>query len=680
MPQDTAYVTLQKNGKVIDFPRENLIKAKALGWAEVKSPEGKPVEPSLLDVFGTETARGMGFDPDKIRRMGRTPEGKTKVGMQAVEMGNEMAKGIDKWLGATIKDPFHAIDPLHALASGVESGVGGVYKVLTETDRNDPKLLEKLVGAGGRLTGGLANVAAGVDVPERIGEIPGDLKAGAKSVAEVPGKAVKATVRNIAERGPTQVRAAEAAANKDLANYEMNANQARVAARAAHEAGEAKKAAEYEAAAKKWEDAAKQESAKSRGAFEAERTERAGELKETRKKYQQDLAEKRGTEAENAKIEATEKVLKQKAQTGTQELTQNLKNTLDKANESFDAEFKATDKLVETVQTKITPAVEAVLNAQKNIIEGTPENIKQFQSILTKGTKDSIDIGGGKIMDIVSTATVPGKYLRGIIRELNSKIYDGSLQPDVRAAMKSVVEAGNKELYDAIGDVHGKSAVNTVQDLNSRYSDYLTDWRDTSSTNPLPKVRNILLERVTTRNPEYPAYLDVGRILKGANAQKAMVLLEKYKKFGADPKILAEYQKTLEQLGELPKPKKVPEVEAPKYPERMTEAKVKIPKPPEKPEATPMAKIDYPERPKAFDPQQFIKEGVSKRMHTVGNLGMGWAFLSFLTDLIHGNVGSTLTMAERLAVMQGLKSMLTSERFLNWVSKEAPARAKGVTP
>jgi hypothetical protein len=53
------------------------------------------------------------------------------------------------------------------------------------------------------------------------------------------------------------------------------------------------------------------------------------------------------------------------------------------------------------------------------------------------------------------------------------------------------------------------------------------------------------------------------------------------------------------------------------------------------------------------------------------------AIVSFLLDVLHGNAGAMLTAAERVAAVQLLKGYLTGDKFLNWVSKEAPGAAKG---
>lgn len=573
MPKDAPYVTMQKNGKTYDFPRENLVKAKALGWMEVKGKNDDQEKPSLFDTFGMETARGMGLDPEKIQRLG----GKS-LGKQTLEASRQVIEKAGPFMERVAKDPFRITEPFEAAASGVESGVGSIWDVLTTGDRKSPEFLRRLVAAGGKLTGGLAGAAALGEAPESVeGAAALPKKAGelAEKAGELPGKAVRTTVRSIADRDPAAVREA------------------------------AQKAA------------AKQ-------------------------------AESAGVEASNAKIQAARQSLERTKNQAAKGLTENLNRTIDTIKTAFDAEYGDFDAKVlgktpqnpkGTLPADISPVAQAVQNAKKNLIEGTEESNKQFDSIMQRIGKDRVDLGGGQLGPVPGQM-IPAADLRGYITELESKVYDSNLLPDVRQAVKSVIEVGKKQVTSAISNQFGPKVVALYKDLNSRYSDYLTDWRDTSKVNPLPRIRNMLLEGVVQKNPNVLADLDVAKLLKGDKGKTALSLLDKYKKFGADPSILDSYRKSIDQLDALPKEVKVP-------------------------------------KSKPFDAQEFVKEGVAKRMRTMGHWGTGMAIVSFLLDVLHGNAGAMLTAAERVAAVQILKGYLTGDKFLNWVSKEGSQATKG---
>ena len=574
MANDTADVTMRApSGKQYTVPRGNLPKAKALGWVEVTTTPEVTKE-NLFDVFGTETARGMGLDPEKIKEFG----GKS-LGKQTLEAGRQVMSGIGPFMERVVKDPFKITEPFEAAATGIEKGVGSIWDVLTTGNRKDPDLLRKFVAAGGKLTGGLAGAAALGEAPETLegaAALPKKVGEVAEKAGELPGKAVRTTVRSIADRDPAAVReAAQKAAGKQ--------------------------------------------------------------------------AESAGVEAANAKIQAARTSLEQTKNQAAKGLTENLNKTIEYIKTSFDSEYGEFDARVlgktkqnpkGTLPADISPVAKAVQDAKKNLIEGTEESNKQFDSIMQRIGKDRVDLGGGQLGPVPGQM-IPAADLRGYITELESKVYDSNLLPDVRQAVKSVIEVGKKQVNSAIENSDwGAKGVKLYKDLNSRYSDYLTDWRDTSKVNPLPRIRNMLLEGVVQKNPGVLADLDVAKLLKGDKGKTALSLLEKYKKFGADPSILDSYRKSIEQLDALPKETKVPKV-------------------------------------KPFSAEEFVKEGVARRMRTMGHWGTGMAIVSFLLDVLHGNAGAMLTAAERVAAVQILKGYLTGDKFLNWVSKEAPEVAKG---
>jgi hypothetical protein len=346
----------------------------------------------------------------------------------------------------------------------------------------------------------------------------------------------------------------------------------------------------------------------------------------------------------NTKLEAAKTQLQQRAQSSGKALTENLNKTIDTIKTAFDSEYGDFDAKVlgktaqnpkGTLQAELSPLAQSVKDAQANLITGSEESIKQFKSILGRLSKDYLDVGEGQL-GIAPGQKIPAADLRGYITEMESKIYDSNLEPDVRQAVKSVVESGKKELGSTIQRNFGPGIADAFKDLNSRYSDYLRDWRDPSKVNPLPNLRNILLEGVVRNNPAIQ--VDLASKIPASKVQAATALLEKYRKFGANPDILKDYRQALEQMKALPKSLKVPEV-------------------------------------KPFDSQQFIREGVASRMRTMGHWGTGMAIVSFILDILHGNAGAMMTAAERVAAVQVLKGMLTGDKFLDWVSKE-PTKAK----
>jgi hypothetical protein len=425
-------------------------------------------------------------------------------------------------------------------------------------------------------------------------------------------------------------------------------------------------------------DLQSQEKARARGEHEAAELKRKSEIGKQAKQYQRDLAEKKKIEADNAKIETARKSLDQTVQQKSKAFTDNMNKVIAEGKKHFDARYGEFDQKVlgkseafpkGTATSDLSTFANAVEDAKKNLIEGSPEKIKQFENVikLAEEGKEFIDTEGGR--RIAPGQTIPTVDLRGFVTELDNAIYGRDLLPDVRNALKTVTEAGKAEVLSTVKRIGGDTAVKMLKDLNSDYSDYLTDWRDTSSVNPLPKLRNTLLEGVVQKNPAVLADLDIAKQLQGSKGQTALSLLDKYKKFGADPSILAEYRKALEQMKALDKMKKVPEVAKPDYPERITKAKINPPKPPEIEPFTPRGKD--PERPtiEPFDKQKTMRDEMEMRLHRAGNIGSIFPVLRSMSDFFHGNFGGAASTAEQVASIQAIKKLLTSDKMLDWLSK-----------
>jgi len=413
------------------------------------------------------------------------------------------------------------------------------------------------------------------------------------------------------------------------------------------------------------------------------------QIAETKKKaaeFKKNLDEKKAAEAKNAQIEKQRNSLQNTVVQKAKQFTANIDKAVKYMKESFDSEYDEFDKRVlgktkqlpkGTVKADLTKFAQSVEAAKKNIVEGSPESIKQFETILNQalkgdGSEAYLDEGGGKL------GIPPGKELtavdlRGFITELNGKIYDGNLLPDVRNAAKAVVESGKDILADAVEKAGGEPAVKYLKDLNARYSDYLTDWRDTSSVNPLPKLRNKLLEGVTTRNPDILNDLDLTKGLKGDSGGIALKLLKKYEKFGVDPSILEAYRKAVDQLKALEKTQKVPDVKKPTYPEPSRVTPFKPPKPPQVEPFTPRGNDPTPPEIQPFNRQAHMRNVIDERLNAAGKIGQGFKLLKGVSDIIHRNVGGAMSEAEQMAVIEAVRRLLTSDRSLDYLSKEKGA-------
>lgn len=676
MPNEDVIQVKDRNGKVVPIFKKNLAEAIKRGASPV-IPEAKQQDAESGDNSFLESLRSsMGLQPKggfmtDVKQIG---EGFKDIGTRPLESIKALGEGAlesQKEVGQKATTELQSPDwktKVHGLIREIYAGLPLLGPVLNRAGEQFEAGHYK--GGLGTMTPVLVGEAGKAPIVQRAGVRAAE--AVERGVKETPPKIVQ-SVTGAKYAVDKAQKAAERAAQEKMSSFEKAESERAAeveAQRAAKEARDTKAAGEHKAATQR-------ELVRARGEHESEMGGVKAEAKKQAAEYKKNLDNKARVEAENAKNEATRQVLSKQVETGTKELTQNIKTTIDNAKKNFDKEYGDFDRQIlgktpqnpkGTLQANLDPVIQAVLDARQNIIAGTPENIKQFSSILERGEQGVGE--GGEIM-VPAQQTIPVSDLRGYITELESKMYDSNVAPDIRQAIKSVVEPAKNEVAEAIRDVHGKSAEAAYKDLNKRYSDYLTDWRDTSTTNPLPKVRNKLLEGVAQNNPDYPVHLDIGRALKGANAQKAMVLLEKYRNFGADPKILADYNKALQQLDELPKAQKVPDVKKPKMPEPSTSVPLRLKKPPETEPFTPRGKDPEAPQIEPFDRQTMMRNTIEERMNMAGRIGQGFKLLKMVSDMIHANPAGALTEAEQMAVIEAIRRSMTSDRALNYFSKEA---------
>ena len=251
---------------------------------------------------------------------------------------------------------------------------------------------------------------------------------------------------------------------------------------------------------------------------------------------------------------------------------------------------------------------------------------------------------------------VGGKILAdealGYKTELNKAIYEKNLPYDVREALKHVVGKIDESVETGIQQKFGPTAVKAWKDLNSRYSKYLTDWRDTSSVNPLPKILKTIREGVVQDNPGMPIDQAIAQYFKGESGQRAMNRLADYRKFGADPQIAARLQR-VENV--------TPGEGAPRGAGGTVREKPGVPQAePPKPQSEP------------FNRPAYMRNILDERLNMAGKIGQGFKLLKLVSDTIHGNLGGAGTEAEQMMMIEMVRRMLTSEKGLNYLSKEKP--------
>jgi Skp family chaperone for outer membrane proteins len=173
-----------------------------------------------------------------------------------------------------------------------------------------------------------------------------------------------------------------------------------------------------------------------------------------------------------------------------------------------------------------TPVQQAVVDAETNILQGSPENIAIFRNILREGVNPLLEKAtvfkktAGSLEDLLSNknlteegrarlisqlgeesqfetrggsgpigseqVSIPFDDARGYYTELNQKIYRSrSLPGDVRRALKSVQETVDKK---AIQPIIPREQITTYNTLKSDWGQYMSDFYD--SDGPLAQLKN----------------------------------------------------------------------------------------------------------------------------------------------------------------------------------------------
>lgn len=272
---------------------------------------------------------------------------------------------------------------------------------------------------------------------------------------------------------------------------------------------------------------------------------------------------------------------------------------------SFDKRYDAFRKsLGDNPQVNWTPVQEAVSNAEKNILQGSPESLTLFRNIMKEGpqldeasvfrssqrseaaanlkemmqsrfmdeaTKRRIEaqltsqgIPPGDIREagtVTEGLQIPHKDAWGYAQELNAKMNGAHLPSDVYRALESVRDSVGKMLQEA-ADTKGAGEV--WKQIQSDYADYAQRFLNKDS----PTYR--LLH---STNPE-----DRLALISGKEGQNLIDTLHKYRGFGGDTEIAGKVR-ALQAAAS----KSVPELTPPKPP-------------------------TYPKAPGAFDPAEWRRQ------------------------------------------------------------------------
>jgi hypothetical protein len=327
---------------------------------------------------------------------------------------------------------------------------------------------------------------------------------------------------------------------------------------------------------------------------------------------------------------------------------------------------------------------QAVVDAEDNILKGSPENIAIFRNILKEGEDPMLAeasvFRGGRGVDVKEVlgemrtegerarflrglkeegalaeeresfgrvkegTTLPIDQMQGYSTELGNKIYRGSTPSgDVRRALKSVKDATDKEIY-RVAEENGQGAIK--KRLDSDWAEYMSDFYDSDGA---------LYKMKTAINPDRRL-----SVLTGGDGARVVDSLGHYGSFSPNIGLVGRVRSLTKQLRELPGVEGQP----PKKPE------------PFKYPARPKAR-EMPKRPKTdpFSIPGYRREQVEKLANDLARITRwDWASVLWgLEDLLTGK--PPIPFAYPASRMLGSR-LLSNPRVVEYLSRELPEAVK----
>jgi hypothetical protein len=315
-----------------------------------------------------------------------------------------------------------------------------------------------------------------------------------------------------------------------------------------------------------------------------------------------------------------------------------------------------------TLQSQLSPVGQAVIDAKTNILKGSRTSIPIFNDIMGR-LKDLVEAPDGTIKPMEGQM-IHTDQLRGYEKELGSALYEKNLPGDVRQAVDSVRKKIHSEVAGAVKDAHGQRALDVYEKLSNDWSAYKRLWYDRSTVNPLPRIVR-MLQDPTVEHEGIPVAERIAKMIKDEPGKAVVKALAGKTSFGADPRVAARLMAIDDKLGGLKDfYEKIPVTTYPRFPKYEAPAL-------EEPEK--VSKYDVPAPPdvKEFNRREFVEGKVGKRGGQIERYSLIVPAFQLLHDIVRGQAPS-IELAAGPALGVAIKKLLTSDRVIDWLSKEAP--------
>jgi hypothetical protein len=302
--------------------------------------------------------------------------------------------------------------------------------------------------------------------------------------------------------------------------------------------------------------------------------------------------------------------------------------------------------------------------AEKNLISGSAENIKQFRELVKKGEGEEVQLGGAasggvgpghllyqQLQDagvIPATENLTFRELQGYYTELGQKLAGGNLPGDVYRAVKYVRE----QLGNQMNDMAAKG--NALADLN-RAKAYWRNYEDTFHNMRPVSQGGSPVARVLRADPSDPGF--VAAPLTGKASARAVAMLSKY-----DPdlaQVAAQIARDTETAKKLPSSVKVKA--APEAPEPTTARQLQKPTPPES--------IPTPEAPDLARDVTTARQAKILKISSGLRSVSGWDLASIIGGGVQLSRGELPTALGVTLLRHGVGRWLDKPEVIDWLSQ-----------
>lgn len=212
----------------------------------------------------------------------------------------------------------------------------------------------------------------------------------------------------------------------------------------------------------------------------------------------------------------------------------NLHKTHDAVRSQLDSRWNSLRDAMQDATVPSSDIFNAVESAKNEFLRGSPASTQQFNNLIKEiGVEKFVEDEAGNLTATPDNAPVSWDTARVHSSAIGNTLSSGNLPGNVYQALKAVRTAIEDQLGKAAeqngrGDEYGA--------VRKDWSNYMTDWQDTSGVN---KGGSPLAHALKS-----PDAQNVTKIISGPAGDRMIGTLAKYKRFGGRPDLLASTRST----------------------------------------------------------------------------------------------------------------------------------------